>query len=185
MNIFVGCGATAPKNPEYLKAAEDLGAFIVKTGHNLVYGGCNRSMMGAVQAEVAKDRANCKIFIATCKAYYEDVKNLKHDGVLTFDTVNQRKDMFHKLSDMLIYLPGGIGTFDEFFSALESKKNGEHNYPIIILNINGYFDPMIAMINKAIEEGFVGPNIKERFTVFPDVAEFKKYFYETYIYPYK
>lgn len=175
MKIFVGCASREISNEKYLAIAKEVGRAIAKRGHDLVYGGCNRSLMGAVQETVSKNPKS-DIYIVTCNAYVEDLKDLPYEQAYAYPTINERKNKFIELSDILIYLPGGTGTFDEFCSALESKKSGEHDLPMILFNIDGYFNPLIAMIEKAVDEGFSPETTNDFFHVVNDMDEFMKLF---------
>lgn len=176
MKIFVGCGSRSGKSPRYTAVAREFGEFIAKYGHDLVYGGCARGVMGTLQSTVAKEPKS-DIYIVTCNAYYEDIKELPYREAYSYPTVNERKNKFIELSDLLVYLPGGVGTDDEFSSALEAKKNGEHNLPMIVFNIEGSFEPRQAVLERAVEDNFVDSNIFDLFHVVSDMDEFKKVFF--------
>lgn len=153
MNIFVGCSSRDVGNQDYNKLAESIGKYIVSKNYNLILGGCNKGLMGKVYDVVLKNSKD-NIIISTTKLYEDDLKDISYNKSYIFDTVNERKDSFIRLADVAVFLPGGIGTLDELLAIVEAKRQKEHNLPIIIVNINNFFDPLIEMLNKIYNQGF-------------------------------
>lgn len=163
MNIFVGCASRNTNNPYYNQIAEDLGDYIVSHKHNLVFGGCERGLMGKLYEKVKQTES--KIFVTMAEAYKEDLENLTYNHATLLKTVNERKDSFIKESDVLIFLPGGIGTIDELITAIETRRNHEHNIPIIIVNVNGFFEPLLSMLEKIYAEEFADSKNRNMYVV--------------------
>ena len=172
MNIFVGCASRLPQNIEFIELAKDIGYYISSGKHNLVFGGYDGGLMGKVCSIVNKSKTS-DIIIATCEAYKEEVENnaLANKKIYVAKTVCERKDMFFKLADVLVFLPGGIGTIDELSSAIEAKRCGEHNLPIIIINQDGFFDYYLSMLNKIYADGFADSKSRKLYIVVNDFSE--------------
>jgi len=156
MNIFVGCSSRQSHDIRYTRIAKKLGEFIAEKKHTLVFGGCKTGLMGCVY-ETIPNKSNHVISVSV-KAYAKDLEDICcQTPPYIFDTINQRKQCIFEISDALVFLPGGIGTFDEILSAIESKRAHEHSLPILIVNANGYFNSLINMLNRAYSEGFAMP----------------------------
>ena len=174
MNIFVGSSSRDTQNAVYNAVAEEIGDFIVENKHNYVFGGCEYGLMGKVYSVVsgAKDS---KIYVVQAKAYADDINSLDFDEAVIADTVNERKNAYTKYSDVLLFLPGGIGTIDEILTAIETRRNHEHNLPIIIVNVCNFFDPLLKMLESIYAEGFADEKNKECYFVATSIQEAKDY----------
>ena len=142
MNIFVGCSSRDTDNEHYNKLAEDIGNFIVSGNHNFVFGGCDSGLMGKIHSIVSQNPSS-EVIIAINKAFADNLKTLSYSKAFIFDTVHERKNCLIDLSDVMFFIPGGIGTIDEIFTAIETKRSNEHYSPIVIININNYFGPLL------------------------------------------
>ena len=163
MNIFVGCASRNTNNPDYNNVAEKLGDYIVSHKHNLVFGGCEYGLMGKLYEKVKQTES--KIFITIAEAYKSDLDNLIYTEAFLTQTVNERKDSFIRISDVLVFLPGGIGTIDELMTAIETRRNHEHDVPIIIVNINEFFDHQLSMLEKIYAEEFADEKNRNMYVV--------------------
>ena len=170
MNIFVGGSSRDTDNEYYNSIAEVIGDFIVNHQHNLIFGGCNSGLTGKVYSRLI-GCDNSKIITVIPKAYEEDLKEIKCDLALLCDSIAERKNYFVDSSDVLLFLPGGIGTMDELFSAIESKRSHEHNLPIIIVNANNYFKPFFNILNNIFEEGFADSKDQDLYFVANSLSE--------------
>lgn len=165
MNIFVGCGSRIPKSEEYCSLAEEIGRAIVEKKDNFVFGAYNHGLMGIIYQIVEKSK-NSSVIAVTCKAYEEDLKELSYmEPAYIKDNISGRKETFYKVSDVLVYIPGGLGTLDELMSAIETKRGEEHNLPIIIVNQNGYFNNFLNMLEKAYTEEFSSDSARRLYKV--------------------
>lgn len=151
--VCVFCGSSAGVDPVHRQLATDFGTLLAREGLDLVYGGGSVGLMGAVADAVLHDQGQVigviPRFLAT--------RELLHTGItdtrLT-DNMHERKALMSDLSDAFVALPGGLGTFEELFEVLTWAQLGLHQKPIGLLNIAGYFDPLVAMIDRAINDGF-------------------------------
>lgn len=169
MRIFVGEGSRYPSEKCYECAAEAIGEFIVSKGCEFVFGGCNSGLMGLTYRKVVEN-PDCKITAIVDKAYERDLVQLDfHTGHVT-ESLCQRKDYILRLSDVMVFLPGGIGTIDELMSALETKRTGEYKGQIVIVNINGFYDGLIRQISFARWQG-LSNDIDQYCRIFPNMRE--------------
>jgi len=152
--ICVFCASTHGVRPEYAEGARALGRALVDGGHSLVYGGGNVGLMGVVaDAVMAAGGEVTGVIPHTLMA-----REIGHTGVTTLhvvDSMHERKAQMADLSDAFVALPGGVGTFEELFEAITWTQLGLHRKPCGILNANGYYDGLIALMDHAIAEGFV------------------------------
>lgn len=175
MNIFVGCSSRDVGNTAYNHAADEIGSYIARNGHNLVFGGSKQGLMGRVYSKVY---GHSKVICTLAKIYEEEAKvlqaseeeNNKSEVIITA-TINERKDAIFNLSDVLVFLPGGIGTVDEFMASLESRRSGEHSHPIIIVDVNNSFKKVLEVLEKIYAEELANPKTKELYYVAKSVEE--------------
>lgn len=170
MNIFVGCSSRDTDNEYYNRIAEEIGNFIVKGKHNFVFGGCDNGLMGRIYSIVSKS-TDSEIIITIAKAYEDDLKNLSYSNAYMFETVNERKNAFIDLANVMIFIPGGIGTIDELMTAIETRRNHEHSVPIIIVNANNFFGHLLDMLNRIYDEGFADSKNSELYFVANNLEE--------------
>ena len=164
MNIFVGCGARDNGYPWYRDTISKLAHFIAEENHNLVFGGSDRGIMGLVYSIVISSK-NSKVYVSMCNAYKDQLNGLKYEKLILYETVNERKNGYIKLSDALVFIPGGFGTVDELMGVIEAKRAKEHNLPIVIINICDYFNPLLEMFEKFYNEGFADESIRRLYFV--------------------
>jgi hypothetical protein len=174
MNIFVGCSSRNTNNECYNRIAEKIGDFIVSGKHNFIFGGCETGLMGKIYSIVSKEKKS-DIIVIISKAYEDDLKNLSYSKVYMFDTVNERKNAFIELADVMIFIPGGIGTVDELMTAIETRRNHEHSIPIIIINVNNFFGHLLHMLDQIYDEGFADSKNRQLYLVADTIDEAIKY----------
>lgn len=177
MNIFVGCSSRNTNNEFYNRIAEEIGNFIVSGKHNFIFGGCEFGLMGKIYSIVSKS-VNSEIIVTMAKAYKDELKNLSYSKAYMFDTVNERKNAFIALSDVMIFIPGGIGTVDELMTAIETRRNHEHNVPIIIINANNFFGHLLDMLDQIYDEGFADSKNRQSYFIIDTVDDAIEYLSE-------
>jgi uncharacterized protein (TIGR00730 family) len=153
-NISVFCGAHSGKNPIFAEEAKKMGELIAQKGINVVFGGGNVGLMGIVSA-AAMDNGVEAIAISLKSLIELELVNPKVKELIITDTLLDRKDIFMERSDAFIVLSGGIGSLDELAEIMASNQLGLINKPIGLLNTAGYYDHLIAWMQKAVEEGFI------------------------------
>lgn len=152
--ICVFCGSNFGARPLYRDAAKKLGESLARRGVELVYGGGNVGLMGAVaDAVLARGGKVIGVIPESMKA-----KELAHAGLTELRVVSsmhERKALMAELADGFIALPGGLGTFEEFCEMLTWAQLGFHRKPCALLNAGAYYNPLLALFDHAVEEGFV------------------------------
>lgn len=144
MNICLYGSARDAIGEEFLAEGEKLGELMAGHGHSLVFGAGATGMMGAVSRGVIKCDG---VTIGVSPYFMEEYEPLACcTGVIRTDTMHERKSVMEDMADLFVIAPGGIGTLDEFFSILTLKQLERHNKPILIWNINGFYDPLIALL---------------------------------------
>ncbi len=152
--IGVFCGSNSGTNPAYTHAATQLGTLLAKEKIGLVYGGGNVGLMGEIANAALASGGEVIGVIPHALAS----KELAHSGLTDLRVVNtmhERKAMMAQLSDAFIALPGGFGTLDEFCEILTWAQLGLHRKPCALLNVAGYFDPLLALFDRAVRESFL------------------------------
>lgn len=172
MNIFVAGSACNEISEKYLKESEKILNEIFKEEYNLVFGTCENGIMGKAY-KVAKN--NNKNIIAICTKNNEDnLENIDLSVKMLEENVVLRTNKILEISDIALILPGGIGTLLELFAALDIKRSNEINLPIIIYNIDGFFNNLIEYFNKLIYEKFAKSSVKNIFEVYNQKDEIIK-----------
>jgi uncharacterized protein (TIGR00730 family) len=157
--ICVFCGSNAGHNPLYRAEAEKLGRLLAARNIELVYGAGNIGLMGAV-ADACLEAGGAVIGVIPEALMGKEVAGRAVDHraltrIEVVDSMHTRKARMAELSDGFIALPGGFGTFEEFCEILTWGQLGFHVKPMGLLNVNGFYDPLLAMFDKAVDEGFL------------------------------
>ncbi len=174
MNICVYGAASNSIAENYIKNIELLGETIAKKGHCLVFGGGNNGAMGAAARGVK--RYNGKIIGVAPRFFDADGVLFPYcDEFIYTETMRERKKILEDKSDVFIIAPGGIGTFDEFFEIVTLKQLGRTEKPIVIFNIYGYYDHLIAMLNNAVNGNFMNKATLSLFKVLDNINEIFSY----------
>ena len=162
MRWCVFCGSSAGTNPVYRAAATELGTALAAANIELVYGGGHVGLMGAVADAVLAAGGTVIGVIPRTLAERE----VAHSGLTQLhivESMHERKALMADLSDGFVALPGGFGTFEEFCEAVTWVQLGIQTKPCVLLDVNGYYEPLIAMFDRAVEDGFV--NMKNRLII--------------------
>jgi uncharacterized protein (TIGR00730 family) len=152
--LCVFCGSSEGNDPAYLQAARALGETLARSGIGLVYGGASVGLMG-VLADAALV-AGGEVTGVMPRALVE--KEIAHGGLSDLRVVgsmHERKALMAELSDGFVALPGGIGTFEELFEVWTWAQLGHHTKPCALLNVRGFYDGLIAFLDKVVERGFM------------------------------
>ena len=153
-NICVYCGSSDGRLPEYRAAALELGYAMAQAGVGLVYGGACVGLMGAVADSILAAGGNAIGFIPR-RLMEREVAHRGLTKLHVVETMHERKHGMAALADAFIALPGGYGTLDELCEILGWAQLGLHAKPIVLVNIAGYYDPLLAMLDQAVGEGFL------------------------------
>lgn len=152
-SIGVFCGASAQINSVYATAAYQLGKILAKEKLRLFYGGVQTGLMGILSNSILDAGGEAYGFVSEDLSRFE-VPNKRLTTLVSFPTMSARKKEIFTKADGFVALPGGLGTLDELIEVLTWKKVCIHTKPIVILNINKYWDPLHLMIERMIQEGF-------------------------------
>jgi uncharacterized protein (TIGR00730 family) len=164
MNITLYGAASDRIDRAYFEGVEALGRALAKRGHTMVFGVGSTGLMGAAARGVAAEHGHIIGVTPHFMHTLEPVSELCTELIAT-ETMAERKTIMEERADAFVIVPGGIGTFDEFFQILTLKVLGRHNKPIILYNINGFWDNMIAVIGTDLIKGFINTKTAECFAI--------------------
>ncbi len=162
--VCVFCGSAPGARPAYRIAAQALGAAIAERGLGLVYGGASVGLMGAV-ADAAMASGAQVIGVLPRGLETREIAHRGLTELRVVDTLHERKAQMTALSDAFIALPGGIGTLDELFETATWNYLGVHAKPYGALDVEGYWQPLLRMLDTMVEEGFLRPETRARLVV--------------------
>ena len=167
--VCVFCGSNVGTNPAYTEAAEAMGALLARRGIGLVYGGGNVGLMG-VLADAVMEHGGEAIGVIPQALADREVAHPRLTELHVVDSMHTRKAMMADRSDAFIAMPGGVGTFEEFFEAVTWTQLGLHRKPCGLLNVNAFYSPLAAFIDLAVTEGFIKPLHRAAIVVDDDPA---------------
>lgn len=170
MKICLYGAGSSMINEEYKKTGYQLGCEIAKKGHSLIFGGGSTGMMGAVSKGVNDSDGET---IGIAPEWMEDFEGISDecDRFIKTESMEDRKRLFEEYSDAFIITPGGIGTLDELFEIITLKKLHIHNKPVVIFNMNHFYDRMIDMIDFMISENTIPESNRYLFKVCSTIEE--------------
>ena len=154
--ICVFTGSRYGSRAEYAEAAKTLGRELVVRGYGLVYGGGKVGLMNAIADTVLELNGHVTGVIPN-SLVSKEVAHLGLSDLRIVDSMHERKALMAELSDGFIAMPGGIGTMEEFFEVLSWAQLGLHEKPCALLNVAGYYDPLIQFLDHAVEQDFIKP----------------------------
>jgi len=157
-SVCVFCGSAFGNDPAYRDAARTIGTGIAKMGFSLVFGGGGLGLMGEVAKAVLDGGQSIQGIMPAFLQALEPAVSSQEKLIVT-PHMQERKTLMLEMSDAFIVLPGGLGTFDEFFEVATEAQLGVHAKPIIVVNVKGYFDPLDAMLHAIVDKGFAKKTI--------------------------
>jgi len=169
VRVCVFCGSSTGVRPAYLETARELGTLLAERRIGLVYGGASVGLMGELADAVLAAGGEA---IGVIPGRLLD-RELAHAGLTELhvvETMHERKALMARLSDAIVALPGGFGTLDEFFEALTWRQLGLHAKPLALLDVDGFFTPLVALADHLVDEGFVLPEFRAILLVERDAA---------------
>ncbi|MHC4993639.1 MAG: LOG family protein [Planctomycetota bacterium] len=170
LNVCVFCGSKHGANPAYTVAARELGALLAARGLGLIYGGGDIGLMGEI-ANATLEASGAVIGVIPESL---DEHEVTHRGVTELHVVgsmHERKALMADRADAFIALPGGFGTFEELFEILTWAQLGLHAKPCGLLNVEGFYDPLIEFLDHAVEHGFLKQKHRDILHVGADPAD--------------
>ncbi len=172
MRICVYGAASPTIDEKYIKATEEMGEILAKRGHDLVFGGGGNGLMGAAARGFRKGSAH--IIGVIPKFFQEEAVEEIYDAcdeLILPDTMRERKQLMEDAADAFVIVPGGIGTYEEFFEILTLKQLCRHHKPIVLYNLFGYYNELHATMLCAMEKEFIKDNCKELYCLTEDLDE--------------
>jgi uncharacterized protein (TIGR00730 family) len=152
-SVCVFCGSRPGSDPTYVAAARDLGTGLAGAGFRLVYGAGDVGLMGAV-AGAAIEACGDTFGVVPEHLVVRERRRGDLDRLIVTETMHERKKVMFMNADAIVALPGGPGTLDELFEVLTWRQLGLHSKPVILLNIAGYWDPLVALLDHIVAQGF-------------------------------
>lgn len=168
-SVCVYCGSRSGNRPSYAEAARATGRMLARNRWRLVYGAGDVGLMGETARAAMAAGAETFGVIPQNLVLREAGRRDLSTFVIT-ETMHERKKVMFMNADAILVLPGGGGSLDEFFEVLTWAQLGMHAKPIIVLNTEGYWDPVVTMIERIVAEGFAEPGLRHLVTVAADLA---------------
>ena len=153
-SVCVYCGSRNGVLPRYMQVAQEVGHWIGSHQGQLVYGGGENGLMGLV-AKSTMDAGGRVVGIIPTALQTKEKPRIACDELHVVDTMHERKQMMAERADVFLTLPGGIGTFEEFFEIWTWRQLGYHDKPIGLLNTEGYYDGLLAFAASSVAQGFL------------------------------
>ncbi len=164
LNICVFCGSGTGRNPAYAEAARALGTALADAGVGLVYGGGSLGLMGEIARAVLAGGGHVTGIIPGFLSVKEKML-AEVDELIVTEDMHERKRLMFERSDAFVALPGGIGTLEELVEQLTWSQLGRHTKPIILANIDRFWDPLIGLLDHMRTEAFIRPGLEVGFVV--------------------
>ena len=169
-NICVYCASGSGRNPAFAKAARDFGRILAENRIGLVYGGGSLGLMGEIAHATLRHGGHVTGIIPGFLSEREHML-IEAQELIVVDDMHQRKHLMFVKSDAFVALPGGIGTLEEFVEQLTWSQLGRHAKPIVLVNIEGFWGPLLALFDKMSGELFVRPGLELNMLVVDRVDE--------------
>lgn len=163
-SVCVYCASSNESDEVFFRDAHRLGEILAREGLRLVYGAGIYGLMGAVCEGCQKSGGKVTGVIPSFMVE-KGWNKPGLDETLVVETMHERKRLMCEIGDAAIALPGGVGTLDEFMDSLSLKKLGLYNKPLVLLNTKGFFDPLISLLDKTVEEHFMRPEHRKMYAV--------------------
>lgn len=152
--VCVFCGSNTGTQPVYMQAAREMGRLLSERQIDLVYGGANRGLMGAL-ADACLDGGGNVVGVMPSALVDKEIAHRRLTKLYIVGSMHERKALMADLADAFIALPGGYGTWEEFFEVLTWSQLGLHRKACALLNVGGYYDCFLGMADRAVMEGFL------------------------------
>jgi uncharacterized protein (TIGR00730 family) len=169
-NICVYCGSGSGTDPAFAQSARDFGRALAENDIGLVFGGGSRGLMGEVASATL---AHGGRVVGIIPKFLIDVEQALEgvDELLVTKSMHERKLHMFERSDAFVALPGGIGTLEEFVEQMTWNQIGQHDKPLVLANVQGYWDPFIELLDHMLRHAFIRPGLDVRYHVVDDVLD--------------
>ena len=169
-SVCVYCGSRSGAMPAYAEAARAFGTAIADAGWQLVYGAGDVGLMGEV-ARAAQSAGGDTFGVIPKHLVDWEVGKTDLTRYVVTETMHERKKVMYMNAHAIVVMPGGAGSLDEFFEVLTWRQLGLHQKPIVLMNIGGYWDPLVSLIDHVIDQGFADASLKGFVTLSDDVDD--------------
>jgi uncharacterized protein (TIGR00730 family) len=169
-SLLVFCGSRSGHDPAHAALAAALGRLLAERGVTLVYGGGGVGLMG-IMARAALDAGGRVVGIIPRALMTAEIAQTGLAEMHVVETLHERKAMMHALADAILAIPGGIGTLDELFESMTWRELGVHDKPIWLLGPNGYWQPLLALLDHFARQGFAPPDLGRLATNLADLGD--------------
>ena len=166
-SVCVFCGSSPGVDGRFLDAARDFGARLARRGVGLVYGGARRGLMGAL-ADAALEDGGRVTGVIPRGLWEREVGHTGLSELLVVDSMHERKALMAERSSAFVALPGGVGTLEELFESWTWALLGIHEKPVALLDVDGFFAPLLALVDHMVEQGFLRPAHRQMLVVDDD-----------------
>lgn len=170
MKICIFCSANSAIDPDFFTATEELGCWAGNNGHTIVFGGCDMGLMECIGG-TARSHGATTIGVVPTKVEERGRTSAHIDVHIPCDNLSDRKDLMTAQSDVFIALPGGIGTLDEVFTVAAAGTIGYHSKRVILYNMKGFWNSLIALLDDLQNRGMVRGNWRDRIQVAGSLEE--------------
>ncbi len=167
-SVCVYCGSRMGANPAFARDATATGRMLAQNGWGLVYGAGDVGLMGLV-AQATQAARGRTFGVIPIHLVAREVGKRDLDSYIVTETMHERKKVMFMNSDAIVVLPGGAGSLDEFFEVLTWRQLGLHAKPIILLNTDGYWNPLVDLLTHVVEQRFAEQSVIDFVSVVPDV----------------
>ena len=168
-SVCVFCGSRDGANPAYGAAADAVGTGLAEAGWRLVYGAGDVGLMGRT-ARAAQAAGGATFGVIPRHLVRWEVGKRDLTTYVVTETMHERKKVMFMNSNAIVVLPGGAGSLDEFFEILTWRQLGLHEMPILLLDVDGYWQPLTGLIDHVINQGFAEPTLRDFYRAVPDVS---------------
>lgn len=172
MRVFIGCSSYDSINKKFKDLACDVAEVLAKRGDKLVFSGTDSGMMSKCFQTFKYHE--CKVKAVSDVKYIDDLKGMEYDREVVTPTTFERCKELYLSSELIVILPGGLGTLSEVMSMIEEKRTRDDLKDIIIFNFDGYYDSLLVQIEKEIDLGFIHDDISKLINVVTNMDEFNK-----------
>jgi len=166
-SVCIFCGSRMGTNPNYAATAAQVGALIARNNWRLVYGAGDVGLMGTV-AQATQGAGGETFGVIPQHLFDREVGKTDLTHLVVTENMHERKKVMFMNSDALVVLPGGAGSLDEFFEVLTWRQLGLHDKPIIILNVDGFWNALLQLMGNLVSEGFADPSLLDLTSVVTD-----------------
>ncbi len=173
MKICIFCSANQQIDPEFFSMTEELGTWAAKNGHSIVFGGVNQGLMEAV-AKAAKENGGRTIGVIPTIVEKSGRISDYVEIEIPCDNLSDRKQLMMDQSDVFVALPGGIGTLDEVFTVAASATIGYHQKTVILYNMKGFWNPLIALLDDLKTKGMIRGDWREYIKTADSIEEISR-----------